>query len=91
MKACQSWYCHNDGAGQAFQKFGRKFVMSLQYLKKEVRDEVDSLHIDKYQSFLQLDFNILGIKVSYTVILSLLMDMLKQTSCNIFTISQKQS
>ena len=65
--------------------------MSLQYLKKEVRDEVDSLHIDKYQSFLQLDFNILGIKVSYMVILSLLMGMVKQTSCNIFTISQKQS
>ena len=65
--------------------------MPLQYLKKEVRDEVDSLHIDKYQSFLQLDFNILGIKVSYMVILSLLMGMVKQTSCNIFTISQKQS
>ena len=27
--------------------------MSLQYLKKEVRDEVDFLDADKYQSFLQ--------------------------------------
>ena len=36
--------------------------MSLQYLKKEVRDEVDFLHVDKHQSFLQVDFNTLGIK-----------------------------
>ena len=28
------------------------FRMSLQYLKKEVRDEVDFFHVDKYQSFL---------------------------------------
>ena len=41
-----------------------KFVMSLQYLQKEVRDEVDFLHGDKHQSFLQTDFNNLGIKVS---------------------------
>ena len=40
-----------------------KFAMSLQYLKKEVRDEVDFLHVDKHQSFLQVDFNTLGIKV----------------------------
>ena len=31
--------------------------MFLQYLKKEVRDEVDFLHSDKHQSFLQVDFN----------------------------------
>ena len=30
-----------------------KFTMSLQYLKKEVRDEVGFLHVDKHQSFLQ--------------------------------------
>ena len=47
--------------------------MSLQYLKKEV----DFLHACKYQSFLQVDFNTLGIKVSYKVILSLLMGMIK--------------
>ena len=47
---------------QSYQK--SKFVMSLQYLKKEVRDEVDFLHADKHQCFLQVDFNILGIKVS---------------------------
>ena len=38
------------------------FVMFLQYLKKEVRDEVDFLHADKHESFLQVDFNILSIK-----------------------------
>ena len=43
--------------------------MSLQYLKKEVRYEVDFLHVDKHQSFLQIDFNTLGIKVSYKVII----------------------
>ena len=53
-----------------------KFAMSLQYLKKEVRDEVDFLHADKHQSFLQVDFNTLGIKVSYKVILQLLMGMI---------------
>ena len=39
------------------------FVMFLQYLKKEVRDEVDFLHADKHESFLQVDFNILSIKI----------------------------
>ena len=28
-----------------------KFAMFLQYLKKEVRDEVDFLHADKHQNF----------------------------------------
>ena len=53
--------------------------MSLQYLKKEVRDEVSFLHADKHQSFLQVDFNFLGIKVFYKVILSLLMGMINQS------------
>ena len=39
-----------------------KFAMSLQYLIKEVRDEVDFLHADKHQSFLQVDFNNLILK-----------------------------
>ena len=51
--------------------------MSSQYLKKEVRDEVDFLDADKHQSFLQVDLNIFEIKVSYKVILSLLMGMIK--------------
>ena len=53
--------------------------MSLQYFKKEVRAEIDFLHIDKHQSFLQVDFNTSGIKVSYKVILSLLMGIIKHS------------
>ena len=53
------------GDGQAFPSTQySKFAMSLQYLKKEIRDEVDFLHADKNQSFLQVDFNTFGIKVS---------------------------
>ena len=58
----------------------RKFVITLQYLKKEVRDEVDFLHADKRQSFLQVDFSTLGNKVSYKVVLSLLMGMIRQVT-----------
>ena len=64
--------------------------MSLQYIKKEVRDEVYFLHVDKYQSLLQVDFNTLDIKVSNKAILSLLMDMIKRsqsTQSNKFAIS----
>ena len=32
-----------------------KFTISLQYFKKEVSDEVDFLHADKNESFLQVD------------------------------------
>ena len=32
-----------------------KFAISLQYLKKELRDKVDFLHVDKHESFLQID------------------------------------
>ena len=39
---------------QSFQD--SKFAMSLQYLKKEVRDEVDFFHTNKHQSFLRVDF-----------------------------------
>ena len=73
------------------------FTMSLQYFKKEVRDKVDFLHVDKHQSFLQVDFNTLGIKDAYKVILSLLLGMIKHSQitqnnrfANIFTISQKR-
>ena len=53
--------------------------MSLQYLKKEVKCEVDFSHADKHQSFLQVDLNTLGIEVSYKGILSLLMGMMKHS------------
>ena len=41
-----------------------RFAMSSQYLKKEVKNEVDFFDGDKHQSFLQVDFNTLGIKAS---------------------------
>ena len=53
--------------------------MFLQYLKKEVRDEVDFLHADKHQSFPQVHLNILSIKVFYKGIVSLLMGMIKHS------------
>ena len=56
-----------------------KFTMSLQYLKKEVRGEIDFLHADKHQRFLYVDFSILSIKVSYKVILTLSTDMIKNS------------
>ena len=35
-----------------------KFAISLQYVKKEVSDEVDFWHTDKHESFLQMDTKI---------------------------------
>ena len=78
-------------------KFTSLTIANLQYLKKEVRDEVDFVHVDKHQSFLQVDFNTLGIKDACKVILSLLLGMIKHSQstqsnrfANIFTISQKR-
>ena len=48
------------------------------------------MHVDKHQSFLQVDFNTLGIKDAYKVILSLLLGMIKHsqsTQSNKFAIS----
>ena len=56
-----------------------KHSQRFKNLKKEIRDEVDFLHEDKHQNLLQVDFNTLGIKVSYKVILSLLMGMIKHS------------
>ena len=67
-----------------------KFAMSLQYVKKEVKDEVDFLHADKHQGFLQVDFNTLGIKVSHKFMLSLFVGISKHsqiTQSNKFPIS----
>ena len=36
-----------------------KFAISLHYLKKKVSDEVDFLHADKQESFLEVDSMIL--------------------------------
>ena len=37
----------------------RKFAISLQYLKREVNDEVDFLHAGKHENLLQIDTMIL--------------------------------
>ena len=55
----------------------RNFHIPLQYLQKRMEDEVDFLHADKHQTFLQVNFNTLDIKVFNKVRLSLLMGMNK--------------
>ena len=82
-------------SSQSFEK--SKFALTLEYLKKEVRDIVNFccmklifLHTVKHQSFLDVDFNTLGIKVSDKMIVTLLMDMVKHsqsTGSNKFAIS----
>ena len=42
-----------------------KFSISLQYLKKEGRSEVDFLHIAKHQTFLQVDTINFGLCASH--------------------------
>ena len=37
----------------------KNFAISLQYLKKEVSDDVEFLHSDKHESLLQIDTMIL--------------------------------
>ena len=64
----------------------RKFAMSLQYLKKEVINQV----VFCIQINIKVHFNTLGIEVSHNVILSLLMFMVKHsqsTQSNKFAIS----
>ena len=52
-----------------------KFALSLEYLK----DEVEFLHADKHQLFLKVYLNTLGVKVSYQLILSLLIRIIKNS------------
>ena len=52
------WVCVTIHA-QSTQK--NKFAISLQYLKKNMKDEVDFLPTDKHQRFLQIDTIILGV------------------------------
>ena len=56
-----------------------KFSMSVQYLKKEFRDEVDFLHADKRRSGLQVDSNTLDTRFCCKVILWLLISMIKHS------------
>ena len=50
-----------------------KFAMSLQYLQKQVKMEAVFLHAIN----IKVLFNTLGVKVSYKLILSLLIGMIK--------------
>ena len=44
-----------DVSGHAQSIQNNKLAISLQYLNKEGRDEVDILHVDKHQTFLLVD------------------------------------
>ena len=64
-----------------------KFATFLQDLNNKLEMKLDA---DKHQIFLQVGLNNLGIKVSYKVILSLFMGMIKHsqsTKSNNFTLS----
>ena len=71
-----------------------KFAMSLQYLEKEVRDEVDFSHADKHQNSQQVDLKTLSIKYFYKGILLLMTGIIKNSQnaqSNKLAISQKLS
>ena len=91
MKACYKWYHDFDRDDQAFPKFPEQQICNVFTIsQKKVRDEVDFLHADKHPNFVQVNFNILGIKVSYKMMLSLLMGRFKHsqsTQSNKFAIS----
>ena len=59
-----------------------------------MRYEVDFLHADKHQSFLQIDFNTFRVNISHKVILLINIGMVKHsqsTQSNKFAMSQKRS
>ena len=62
-----------------------KIAISLQYIKKEVSDEIDFLHVDKHESSLQIDSMIFdGDGQTFP-------KFPKYQVCNVFTISPKTS
>ena len=71
-----------------------KFAVSLQYIKKEVRDEVHFLHPDKRKNFLQVDSNTLFSTrwcCHYWWALSSILKVLKLTSLQyLYNISKKK-
>ena len=79
MKGC----CKNDFDGgmvkHSQSSQNKKFAMSLQYLKKEVKDEVDFLHADKYQSSQKFISTLWASKFPTRLVLSLLMGMIKHS------------
>ena len=63
-------------------------LQCLYNISKKKLDKVDFLHAGKHQSFLQVDFNTWGIKVSCKVILSLLMAC--SSILNVFKVTSLQ-
>ena len=57
----------------------------LQYPREKVSDEVDFLHSDKHESFLQIDIMIIFVDRQAFP------KFWRQQVCNVFTISQKTS
>ena len=56
-----------------FPKFPKSQVYNVFTISpEEVRNEVHFLHVDKHQSFLQVDLNTLGISDAYMVILTII-------------------
>ena len=65
IKILASWYHHFGGHSRyPHSTWNNKFVITLQFLKIEGRDEVDFLHADK-QTFLQVDISVLFSVVSH--------------------------
>ena len=62
-----------------------KFAISLQYLKKELIDEVDFLHADNHESLLQIEGMVLIGMVKHS------QSSQNSKFCSVFTISQKRS
>ena len=52
--------------GRHVQILQNKFAISLEYLTKELKDEVDFLHADKHEDVLQIYFLIGMVKHSQT-------------------------
>ena len=69
-----------DGDGQVFPNSPKEEICNV-FTISQKRSYKSScfLHPDKHQSFLQAYFNTFGIEVSYNVILSLLMFMVKHS------------
>ena len=62
-KFSASWYIILGVRCQAYPKHPKhKGCISLQYLQKTVGDELDFLHADKQESFLQVDGITLGMR-----------------------------
>ena len=59
MKFSSNWYYRfRCVARHAYVTQNNKIAFSLQYIKKEVSDEIDLSHVDKHESSLQTNTDI---------------------------------